>query len=321
VIYHHLDAEKGEGIELAKTFEVKGYPMFVLTDSHGAPLDRWVGYASPDDFIKTLADATSDPITVEARRARFATSPTTSDAARLARITATESKLQEAVDLYTRAEALDPAAKGKYAYESFEVYAHGFFKGSVFTAAAVNQAATAALNAPNVTPAQQLELARVMSGVGQQAKDPKLAIPYLKAAVAGTATSTDPKVVAGRRSLMVDYALLVESNPTKALAYKREAMPEGWMEDPDGLNDFAWWCFENKINLEEAESLARKGVELASAGRKKAMILDTAAEICNLRGSCKDAVGLIELAMKEDPKSEYYPKQLERFRKELAATK
>ena len=300
---------------------VKGYPTFVLTDSHGKTLDRWSGYANPADFIATLTDATTDPIPVGARRMRFAESPTTGDAVRLARIAGTESKLQEAVDLYARAEVLDPAADGKYAFATYELYAQGYFKGGVFGADAVNKAAMAALTAPDVTPAQTLSLATTMSGVGQRAKDPKLALPFLQAAVDGTASSTDPNIVEGRRALLVDHALLVESNPTKALAYKRAAMPSGWLEDSDRLNEFAWWCFENKVNLEEAESLARKGVELASAGRERAMVLDTAAEICNLRGSCKDAVGLIEQAMKEDPKSEYYPKQLERFRKELAAMK
>ncbi len=319
--YHHLDAEKGEGIELAKTFEVKVFPTFILTDSRGVAMDRWVGYANPATFLTTLAEANTDPLTVDARRARFEKSPTAADAARLARITASQSKYQDAVELYARAQALDPTATGKYAFAKFEIHARGYFKGGVFGADAVNKSATAVLAAPDVTPEQQLEVASIMTGVGRRSKDSKLAVPFLKAAVAGTASSTDPTILDGRRSLLVDHALLVEANPAKALVYRREAMPAGWMENSDSLNDFAWWCFENKVNLEEAEALARKGVELASSGREKAMVLDTAAEICNLRGSCKDAVALIEQAVKEDPKSEHYPKQLERFRKELAAMK
>jgi benzoyl-CoA reductase/2-hydroxyglutaryl-CoA dehydratase subunit BcrC/BadD/HgdB len=48
------------------------------------------------------------------------------------------------------------------------------------------------------------------------------------------------------------------------------------------------------------------------------MILDTLAEICNARGTCKDAVTYIELAIKEAPGNDYYKKQLERFQKILA---
>jgi len=159
-----------------------------------------------------------------------------------------------------------------------------------------------------------------MDAVARKAEDPSIMVPYVKAAVA----ATDPPALAeqykdARKSLLVANALYVEKDKEKALALKRQNQPEGWMEDADRLNAFAWWCFENKVNLEEAETLARRGVELAKSGSQKAMVLDTAAEICNLRGSCKDAAELMELAVREDPKNEYYTKQLDRFRKLLAA--
>ena len=43
------------------------------------------------------------------------------------------------------------------------------------------------------------------------------------------------------------------------------------------------------------------------------MILDTAAEICNARGNCDDAVELIQQAIADAPESEFYQKQLKRF--------
>jgi len=81
------------------------------------------------------------------------------------------------------------------------------------------------------------------------------------------------------------------------------------------LNSFAWWCFENKINLQEAAELGRRGVKLAEPGRGKAMIIDTVAEIENLRGNPREAVKLMEQAVKEDPASDQWKKQLERFKK------
>ena len=320
MIYHHLDAEKGEGIELAKAFSVKGYPTYILTDSRGMTLDRWSGYANPADFIVTLTDATTDPIPVGARRMRFAESPTTGDAVRLARIAGTESKLQEAVDLYARAEVLDPAADGKYAFATFELYAQGYFKGGVFGADAVNKAAMAALTAPDVTPAQTLSLATTMSGVGQRAKDPKLALPFLQAAVDGTASSTDPNIVEGRRALLVDHALLVESNPTKALAYKRAAMPSGWLEDSDRLNEFAWWCFETRSTWRRPSPWRGRASNLRARGARERWFRHRGRDLQSAR-QLQGRGRAHQQAMKEDPKSEYYPKQLERFRKELAAMK
>lgn len=96
-------------------------------------------------------------------------------------------------------------------------------------------------------------------------------------------------------------------------------MTDGWLEDAGKLNGFCWWCFENLVNLEEAEKLSRKSVELAEPGRQKAMNLDTLAEICNALDNCHEALDLIKMAMVEDPESKHYPKQLERFEKILAS--
>jgi hypothetical protein len=65
--------------------------------------------------------------------------------------------------------------------------------------------------------------------------------------------------------------------------------------------------------------MAQRGIELASAGREKANILDTLAEICNLSGDCGEAVDYIRLAVVEDPENEYFQEQLVRFEKLLAA--
>jgi hypothetical protein len=48
------------------------------------------------------------------------------------------------------------------------------------------------------------------------------------------------------------------------------------------------------------------------------MILDTLAEICNARGSHRDALSYIEQAIEADPKRPHYRKQRERFQRELA---
>ena len=84
------------------------------------------------------------------------------------------------------------------------------------------------------------------------------------------------------------------------------------------LNQVAWWCFENRVNLAEAEQMARRGVELAKAGRDKANVLDTLAELCNLNNDCSHAVQYIRLAIEEDPANEYFQNQLGRFEEILA---
>ncbi len=164
-----------------------------------------------------------------------------------------------------------------------------------------------------------MDLAFGMRSVSQKAKDPKLMVPYLTAAIDATSGPAGDAFKDERKSLLVDHALYVEGDKEKAVAMKRESMPAGWQEDSGKLNAFSWWCFENQVNLAEAEDLARKGAELAKPGAEKARVLDTVAEICNARGDCKDAVKLIEDAIKEDPANDYYKEQLTRFQKNLAA--
>ncbi len=49
-----FDAEKGEGITLAKRYKVTAYPTFLLINGDGELVGRLVGGASPDSFIKKI---------------------------------------------------------------------------------------------------------------------------------------------------------------------------------------------------------------------------------------------------------------------------
>jgi len=51
-----VDAEKGEGPDLAKKYGVDGFPTFVFVDAAGEELDRHVGYAPKEKFLPVLAD-------------------------------------------------------------------------------------------------------------------------------------------------------------------------------------------------------------------------------------------------------------------------
>jgi tetratricopeptide (TPR) repeat protein len=302
-----------------KRFVVKGHPTFVLMDAQGAVLDRWIGYRTPEDFIATLHDALGDLTTVEAKQARLEARPEVATAVRLARIHESRMEHAAAAQHWRQAQALDPSGSGEYDLKVFQVLASGH-RDQAFSAAEVRAAADAVLKSKRATPAQMLALGRDMVSVLHK-DDPGAMQPYVQAALAASEGTQDPDQLRQRAGLQRDQALYVRGDKAKALEYHRQSMPEGWMEKPAQLNRFAWWCFENQVNLAEAEELARKGVELEKPGKDRAEILDTVAEICNLRDNCQDAVALIEQAIQDDPKSEYYPKQLERFQKLLAQKK
>lgn len=47
-----IDAEKGEGIEVAKKYGVKAYPTFLLLNGDGVKVGEMIGGSPADDFIK-----------------------------------------------------------------------------------------------------------------------------------------------------------------------------------------------------------------------------------------------------------------------------
>jgi thioredoxin-related protein len=51
-----IDAEKGEGPDLAKKYAVNGYPTIVFVDGKGDEVDRIVGYIPAKDFLKKIKE-------------------------------------------------------------------------------------------------------------------------------------------------------------------------------------------------------------------------------------------------------------------------
>jgi len=49
-----VDAEKGEGIRLAKKYNVRGYPTVVFVNNDSVEIDRIVGYYPPQPFLQEL---------------------------------------------------------------------------------------------------------------------------------------------------------------------------------------------------------------------------------------------------------------------------
>src|SRR3989339_963144 len=52
-----MDMEKGEGIELAKKYEISAYPTFLILDADGNEINRIVGMGDADTFIEKTKKA------------------------------------------------------------------------------------------------------------------------------------------------------------------------------------------------------------------------------------------------------------------------
>lgn len=316
VVLLRVDAEEGEGIELAKARAVRAYPTFELMGADAATIDRWVGY-SKAMFLTTLPEALKDLTPLEAKRARFEQAPTAADAAALGRYHSSRYELADAVRYFREAQRLNTDPAQDFTERIFENVARGV-ADTTFTLLELKDAADAVLATAGQNPERLLTLGMTALQIGLGQGDPSFSAPYLKAAIDATAGATDAQTQQLRKELLAEQALHITREPERAVALKRDTMPAGWMDRTSDLNSFAWWCFEGRVNLPEAEALARKAVQLAAAGKEKAMILDTLAEIVNARGSPQEAVTLIEQALPEAPDDKYYPRQLARFQK-LAA--
>ena len=306
MVLYKTDAEK-EGVELAKVEKVKGYPTFILQNAKGETIERWAGY-SKEYLLATLNAAVEDPTTVEEKLVRFEKKANAKDADKLAAYHGTRGEVKQSVDFSRKAVELEPTDDRRINLVS--AVSDGVRQGEMkVDALAKERDAVLASGTKNAQSLLQL-LMVLKHGAGDK-PDPSLFVPVLKPAIA--ATKDNPELKDTHQELLIDNALYIEKDKSKAFKLRKAAMPEGWMEDPRQLNSFAWWAFENDVNLEEAESLARKGEKLAPAGADKAMVLDTLAEILYARGKKTEAVAAIEQAVKEHPEKEYYKNQLERI--------
>jgi len=317
VVLYKLDAEKGEGVDLAKDYNVKGYPTFVMLNQEGQTADRWIGYAR-DYFLTTMDGAVKDMTPITEKLVRFETDPKMEDALALARYSSSLNEYADAVKYYSAAQRLNNDQNVDYTFEIFDNTAYGARK-DIFTFEDAVKSADAVLASDNSTPDDIYSVARTITSLAVNKDRPDDAAPYLKAGIKALEGSDDPGDVKNHARLMADYSLYVSKDKEKAVTYKKQTMPEGWLENPGDLNSFAWWCFENKVNLEEAEILSRRSVKLAEPGKSKAMYLDTLAEICNALNDCQQAVDLMKMAIQENPDSDYYKEQLARFEKILAS--
>ena len=310
VVFHNLDAEKGEGIELAEEFVIKGYPTYVVINAEGATISRWAGYDDAASFIEALARAVADPTTIEEKKARYAEGPTLEDAITLAEYHESRGDFLEAVQYYESAREMK-GPEGGLEFELFIAYRWGY-EEEAFGIDEVRAAADQAMDSGRLSDKQFLRLARLMSMAADDEAEWSVA-PYIERALAATETTDDPDLENERRHVLIEQALRVTGDEARALELALETRSEGWEEDPGELNSFAWWCFENEINLEQAEALARKGVELAPEGGERAMVLDTLAELVFLRGDAEEAAALIRQAIEQAPDNEYYGEQLLKF--------
>jgi len=302
------------GRALAESYGVGGIPAFVLMNEDEEIFDRWGGFGGAEKWSERFAEASAVTLPVAEREERFAAAPTVEDALFLGRFADESGDFARAIDLFTRALAIDSAAarEGDAVHDRFAAAFFGAMQGELPMEEA-GPVIEAALRDPETKEKSVMAFARlVFFGVRMMGLEPLE--PYIRIAHPRIAAYEGEEHADEKKEFLLEYAVRIEKDVERGLAMKREMLPEGWEKDAEELNDFAWWCYVNDINLEEAEALARRGAELAEEDAVRANIIDTVAEIVNLRGDPVEAVRLMEQAVELDTSSVYLRSQLDRFR-------
>ena len=306
--------KRGDDVDYIKSYNVKGYPTFVLASKDGETLQRWWGYGK-DGFLKEMNNGLSDPSTIAEKKERFATTPDAKTATALAKYHYTRGELKDSETYYLDAAKYDP--ENDYSYDLYDLYRRGF-RSNLYTKDQIIAAADKALASEYVDTASKLRIFDQMGGGAiLMFPDATDVFSYIRKGYAFAKDITDENLQIYKDRIDVAYTLYIDKDIPIAVELKKNTFKEGWQDNVQNLNSFAWWCFEHKINLEEAEKMATRGVKLADAGSQKANIMDTLAEIVNLQGDPLRASEIINEAVNENPDSEYLQKQQVRFR-ELA---
>jgi tetratricopeptide (TPR) repeat protein len=316
VVLFQVDCEKGEGVEIAKQFGVKGYPTFAIVNSAGETTDRFIGYGGPEGFIEVMNTGLDDTRTIAQKKAAYDKAPTLALTLALARNAGSSYQPKEAVDYYMQARKLDSENASDYTGNIVRYISYGM-RSDDFTFDDLETEVAATMKAKWADAGDKVSAALTLQEIAKKQNMAERGIPYMKKALKASKRSKDEEVKKRRVYLEIEYALLVDKDGDKAIRLRRSTMPEGWQDDAGRLNSFAWWCFENNLNLEEAEELALRGVEIAETDGERANILDTAAELCNALGNCEEAIERIKQAIALDPEKKYFKDQLVRFEKVL----
>ena len=278
---------------------------------------RWSRWKDAPDWIESLDDALVDPMPISQKRERYEAEPTPTAARVLARVATSVGDLREAARYYGDLMELDPENRFDYGIRAVLWLREGLADGRL------DLDALEGFSRPLVedgtgTAEEYMTLAIVLAENLAEAHPDRFS-PYATAAIESNAEATDPMQRLRRSYLQMLVALHRDHDAETALVHRRELLSDGYEEDTRELNGFAWWCLQNRVNLEEGERFARKAVELERDPRLRANIMDTVARFCDLRGDHEDALQWMEQAAQLDPQQPYYRQQADRFAELVAA--
>lgn len=308
-----LNVNEGEGETLSESYKVgTTYPVFILTNSAGKTIKRWIGYTGGAKvLVNILNNALTDLTTVDERLAKFKTNPTLDDALLIASYYSGIGENVAAVEYYRKSLELGKGSGFDYSYKIFENVANAVWKDELAFDEII-PTADAVLGMEKKNNKNIVDVARLMTRLASKADRLDKLEKYLKAGIEASANTKNRQMKAANVDLRADYALYIGKDNQKAVAVKKDGMPPGWKDDRDSYYQFAKWCLIRKINLDEAEVFGRKTLSQVQPGRFRARAYNTLAEILEANNKIDKAKEALKNAVSHDPDNEYYQKELAR---------
>lgn len=278
-----IDAEKGDGPQLARRFGVRGFPTLVIVGPDGLEIDRVLGFVPPEVFQDEIRRIQSGDGTLASLRKSFEDAPSDVDAGMAYGAKLQMSRPEEAAALYAKmakdSEDADPSVRARIQLE----HAVSLLNSGHREEAAV--AAERLVEEYPDTPAA----GRAAQRVGRAF----LALNDVPRALAFVDRTRAIAKGAADRAAVEDLAVSVH-RAAIASSLRRQAEIAG--DDANLLNEVAWTSFEHKVNVRDAIHWARKAVDLSD---RDAAVLDTLANLLWLVGEHDEALRLEEEAVRK----------------------
>ncbi len=297
------DTEK----DVTAKYATNGYPTLVIADASGEEIDRIVGYREPAAYRAEIERIQRGEGTLPAMQKKYAESPQDIDAGIALGARLAGSRPEAAAELFARlaemAKTKDKTTQGKVCLE----HAAALLAAGKRDLAAT-EAETLVREFPD-TPAAAQAATRV--GRAFLSVDARRALAFLDT-VRGLAKDAKDKMA------IEGLAVSVHKNGIAA-SLKRQAEAAG--DDPMALNEVAWNCFEQKVNVREAIAWARKAAEKSD---RDPMILDTLANLLWIGGGREEAIKTEEEAAAKTAEDSYkreFEGNVAKWRAEMVAMK
>ncbi|MCX6835791.1 MAG: thioredoxin family protein [candidate division Zixibacteria bacterium] len=305
VSFLRIDAKSEEGKRLAKKYLIGvRLPAYILTDSEGKEISRWTSFAAPQPFVRQLSRATRDLTPVETRLERMKSAPSLGDALALAGYYMSIKEPAKGAEYFRKADLLNEGSKrDNYKFQIFDAMANAVWFGQAEFAEA-EKAADDVINSgfrPKIDPVRVAsELGDLARKTGHTDRMEK----YLRIAIEKMGPPSDENTTRIQTSLKAELLLYGDHDTAQAIETKKSTLGPAFRRTTLDEFDFADWCANRGINLDQAEATMNRFLESGPPpGRPISILYQALSRIARVRGDHEGALANAQKAVESDPQN------------------